>query len=349
MGEEIRQVLSAIDALDKKFSSSISKLQQEVTAGQEATSQEVVKRINKRSYQFQKKGNEAQFMFNATVEEHIESAKRELTKVLPSSGGDQKLAITKVVAELEEGTKAIAVRQKHIRIADRSELGWGVVAAYENDELAEDSDDEKRLFKAEKEAERKQQKKRRKLNPSLGPRRRGPEVPAGRGGGQGNRSPPIRPRLVGPCFRCGEFGHLVAGCTKPRPAYPFVQPLVSEVVDTVAHAVTIGDDSMESVKGFIVTDQNNVKGVKTLKELCELFIHQSVNSIGACGTGDRELLGICGTKGMLTSGDMFDALAVDQLVDLGRYWEVDRSEPKLQVTDVQGRLRQAQLFWRDTL
>ena len=70
MGEEIRQILSTIDALDKKFSLSISKLQQEVTAGQEATSQEVVKRISKRSYQFQKKGNDAQFMFNVAVEEH---------------------------------------------------------------------------------------------------------------------------------------------------------------------------------------------------------------------------------------------------------------------------------------
>jgi len=80
-------------------------------------------------------------------------------------GGDQKVAITKAMAELEEGTKAIAVRQKHIKIADSSELGWGVVAVYDNDELAENSDDEKRLFKAEKEAERKQQKKKRKLNP----------------------------------------------------------------------------------------------------------------------------------------------------------------------------------------
>ena len=139
-----------------------------MTAGQEATSQEVVKRINKCSYQFQKKGNEAQFMFNMAVEEHIESAKRELTKVLPSSGGDQKFAITKAVAQLEEGTKAIVMRLKHIRIANCSELGWGVVAAYKNNELAEDSDDKKGLFKAE-EAEKKQQKKMQKLTPRRNP------------------------------------------------------------------------------------------------------------------------------------------------------------------------------------
>ena len=194
MGEEIQQILSAISDLDKKFSSSIAKLQKEVTTGQEETSQEVVKRITKRAYQFQKKGNEAQFMFNSTVEEHIETAKKEMAKVLPLAAADQKTALTKAMTELNEGTKVIAVRQKHIKIADRSELGWGVVAAYENDDLAENSDDERRLFKAEKEAERRQQKKKRKLNPATGARKRsevgaGPEVPAGRGGGAGNRPP----------------------------------------------------------------------------------------------------------------------------------------------------------------
>ena len=95
-----------------------------------------------------------------------------MAKVLPSAAADQKTALTKAMTELNEGTKVIAVRQKHIKIADRSELGWGVVAAYENDDPAENSDDERRLFKAEKEAERRQQKKKRKLNPATGARKR---------------------------------------------------------------------------------------------------------------------------------------------------------------------------------
>jgi len=65
----------------------------------------------------------------------------------------------------------------------------------------------------------------------------GTEVQAGRGVALGNRHPPVRSRLIRPCFRCGEFGHLVAGCTKPRLVYPFDQPLVSEAVDMVACAV----------------------------------------------------------------------------------------------------------------
>ena len=32
--------------------------------------------------------------------------------------------------------------------------------------------------------------------------------------------------MVGPCYRCGEIGHLVANCPKPRQQYPFEQSLV---------------------------------------------------------------------------------------------------------------------------
>ena len=56
--------------------------------------------------------------------------------------------------------RAIANRQKLIKIADRAELGWVVVEAYESDDLASDSEDERRLIKAEKEAERKLKKHR---------------------------------------------------------------------------------------------------------------------------------------------------------------------------------------------
>ena len=36
-----------------------------------------------------------------------------------------------------------------------------------------------------------------------------------------------RPRVLGPCFRCGVFGHLAAACTAKVKPYPFCQPVVS--------------------------------------------------------------------------------------------------------------------------
>ena len=56
---------------------------------------------------------------------------------------------------LEEGKALIDNRQKLIRIADRSEFGWLTVNDYLSDELASNSEDEKRLSKAEKSAAKK--------------------------------------------------------------------------------------------------------------------------------------------------------------------------------------------------
>ena len=47
---------------------------------------------------------------------------------------------------LKELEKLIDARQKNIKIADRSEHVWATVQEYEEDELADNSDGEKRLF-----------------------------------------------------------------------------------------------------------------------------------------------------------------------------------------------------------
>lgn len=84
----------------------------------------------------------------------MQAAKWELNKLTPTKVKDQ-LAVRKATLYLDEDLKAIAARQKHIKIADHSKLSWQVVVAYESDELVSDSDNEKRLFKAKKMAERK--------------------------------------------------------------------------------------------------------------------------------------------------------------------------------------------------
>jgi len=175
------------------------------------------------------------------VEDHITAAKKELKKLSPTEGQD-KTTVQNVTNHLEEGIKAIEVRQKHIRMADRSELGWAVVTAYEDDELASDSDDEKRIYRAEREAERIAKRKRsgaanasrKRLAASSGadirPVQASPRTTANN---QGMRPPMARPRVVGPCYRCAEWGHLVANCPKPK-QYPFEhQPLVSKAESSV--------------------------------------------------------------------------------------------------------------------
>ena len=64
-------------------------------------------------------------------------------------------ALQQAKAAVEEGMTLLKDRQKAIRLADRSELGWAVVNEYGEDELAEDSEDEKRIAKAVATAEKK--------------------------------------------------------------------------------------------------------------------------------------------------------------------------------------------------
>ena len=111
------------------------------------------------------------------------------------------------------------------------------MAEYQLDELAKDSDDEKNMMKAEKEAERKVLKKRKKAEKSvvskraaLDDRRAQPLYQPGSSGYQFNRPayvaarqpsiPSIRP--LGPYHVCGEFGHLKRTC--PKTLRPLVAP-----------------------------------------------------------------------------------------------------------------------------
>ena len=77
---------------------------------QEKASKELAQKITKSSYQFQRKGHEKQFNFNAGVQESIEAAQNELAKMTPAGKNEQE-ALKKATASLNEGAKALATRQ----------------------------------------------------------------------------------------------------------------------------------------------------------------------------------------------------------------------------------------------
>ena len=62
---------------------------------------------------------------------------------------------SKVLKFVAEGEQVIKERQKLIKVADKNREGCLVVQEYESDDLASDSEDEKKLRKAKSAAERK--------------------------------------------------------------------------------------------------------------------------------------------------------------------------------------------------
>ncbi|ETW96471.1 MAG: hypothetical protein ETSY2_46335 [Candidatus Entotheonella gemina] len=226
---------------------------------------------------------------------------------------------------LKEGRQLLTERQKLIKIADRSEYGWGVVAEYTTDELAEDSDDEKRIEKAERAAEQKAAKRRKKKSGSITtgrPRRQPfpsapvattapPSVTPLQFATNTSRRPGAAPapvqRPLGPCFACGELGHLRVHCPKLAAAeggrkwYPFDK-----------------GDSLY-VHRVISPGRQPDKG-------CEVYC---VSDEIVSGAPARQVL-VDNQEFMLTS----------------RLWEVGDEEMP---TSVKGRLRNHIDFWREEL
>ena len=187
-------------------------------------------------------GAQKKFNLNNSVQESIATAKSKLAQLTPV-GDQDKEVLKKATESLDKGAKAFTTRQKHTQLADLSEFGWSTVRYYEANPLALDSDDEKSIEKAEKEAQREAEKEaQREAEKNMAAKKKKgssnsdyrcrqvspypsnqPRPSHRRDAGQ----PPVvpipqsRPRVLGPCFHCGAFGHLAATCPSKEKLYPF--------------------------------------------------------------------------------------------------------------------------------
>ena len=112
-----------------------------------------------------------------------------------------------------EAFDMLAHRQKLVMLADSSDLGWRVANEYETNPIAEDSDDERRIFKAEARAARKAKAERgRRARGRYAPYARGARGAAGTPRQTYPNKPPVLPSKPGLCFACGKAGHWKNEC-----------------------------------------------------------------------------------------------------------------------------------------
>ena len=251
--------MDAIKETQAKLDDRLAEFKSEIRESQEKAATSAVRKAREPPT-FRKKAHQEQHKFNEKIDEAMERAETELD-AMPSSSSTA--ALDRAKEALAEGRKQLAERQKLIKIADRSDLGWAVVEEYTADELADDSGDEKRLEKAEKTAERKAAKRKKATEQRVKPYRKPFNQPVSGGHIAAQQamvkrlptgspavgvasSSPATPKTVGPCFACGLMGHLRSYCPKvagnTKPWYP---PLHDTMVNVCVNVGECSEMSLE--------------------------------------------------------------------------------------------------------
>ena len=150
--------------------------------------EEAVKKVKRDSYVCKRKGNQQQLDHSLDVLEKLEEA-----EYLISSN-----SLESAKRKISEGVELVQKRVKAIKLADKSEYGWATVNEYLSDELASDTDDEKRIYRSERRAEKKHRDKQRQKMKNLS--RFKASQPS-----RGNSQSLGVGRKLGPCFKISIF------------------------------------------------------------------------------------------------------------------------------------------------
>ena len=123
---DLEKIMDAIKETQAKLDDRLAEFKSEIRESQEKAATSAVRKAREPPT-FRKKAHQEQHKFNEKIDEAMERAETELD-AMPSSSSTA--ALDRAKEALAEGRKQLAERQKLIKIADRSDLGWAVVEEY---------------------------------------------------------------------------------------------------------------------------------------------------------------------------------------------------------------------------
>ena len=151
----LQQILKTLseqkDDINKAVDVRLMSFRQEIVGATSSVSQDIKKLKTEQNTTWKSEGNRDQFEHNSKVSDTVTQALWALE--------NGKFDYCKEL--LTETVDLCSQRNKLVKIADQSQCGWNTVKNYITNPLAEDSDDEKRIFKAESKAQRDKKEKQK--------------------------------------------------------------------------------------------------------------------------------------------------------------------------------------------
>ena len=130
--DPLHTILNEIRQSERTMERRLQQLEADVQQGQEEAIEKTAKKARRdRPVAFRQKAHHEKYDFNERVVKCFQKASEELTKPPMESS-----SLVKAKTALDQGMELLAAHQKVIKIANRSDFGWRVVAEYKEDELA---------------------------------------------------------------------------------------------------------------------------------------------------------------------------------------------------------------------